>query len=748
MKKRIVIPFVITGFAVLASCNKKPEETSAETLAEPKPVEEVVAPEVSITAEKRAEVLGFVKYFPKNISAYSAVINGSGVFEKMLETSIGKFLMERLEDEGVSLEQLGEEVVGDISPSLSAYSEDFFVAYGPSAPEGIKVATEFVERLVYHAGRLAIYTGDAAVGEKMPEAMSPTSKLFSGPIKGLPADFIKAMAQFDMPAYYQGAKVSDENDRAMMREELESIVAMMRMMEVGVEDVSFERKGAQFDGCKFDGKKLLDDLEKQAQEDPLDQLSQFLGIDRKDIRELRKALKETQFVAAVGEIDGYVVLFVGDSVDDFVLVDDVNDSFCASDKISFIDEHLDDEMFAFGFYDAATSMSYSSSAFEKVSYQLLGSLFKGLSDELAVSESLGDTQDIEVMLDSLSQKGKELAEMYQWTDAGYVAYFEEGIKFESYGGSNMPSLDLGVAHTLAPMATGEGTFLFMNWVSNEQYSGALMQFIDTLGEVTYMGAKHVLPLLDKSGLGEFSDVHAGFKMFDDMFREDVLEIWKALRTDMAEGLGNESALIIDINGQMPKAPMLPEPIIEDGKMPRVAYVSTVDDREKLQQSWARLNQSLESLLKKAGEIAGTEIPMQVPMSSEKDGLKTWFIPVPFQNDDFVPSISVNDQLFFATSSKNFAEGLSVLPAQGSAEARKGLWLDLDMQVVHQYAEQWLKLIEENAAELMSEVELDDFEANKEMIRTALDALASLDELTYHARQGEDGTRVSLHFKIK
>jgi hypothetical protein len=746
MKKRFIIPFVIAGLAVFTSCKKKAAETSSEAAVDPKPAAEAQATEESVTSEKRAEKLGFARHIPNDISAYSAVINGRGVFDKMLDTPTGKFLVDRLEEEGITLDELGGDA--EVMRAMSAYSEDFFVAYGPSAPEGIKVATEFVERLLYYAGRMAIYAGDAAVGDKMQEAMSPTSRLFAGPLKGLPADFVKALAEFDVPAYYQGAKASSDEERIVIREDMENILTMMRMMQVGVEDLTFERNGAQFDACKFDGEKLLDELKKQAQgDDPLNQLSQFMGIARKDIRELRKALKETKFVAAVGEIDDYVVLFVGDSVDDFVLVDDVNDSFCASDKISFIDEHLDDEMFAFGFYDAATSMSYSSSAFEKVSYQLLGSLFKGLSDQLAVSESLGDTQDIEVMLDSLSQKGKELAGMYQWTDAGYVAYFEEGIKFEAYGGSNMPSLDLGVAHTLAPMAAGEGTFLFMNWVSNEQYSGALMQFIDTLGEVTYMGAKHVLPLLDKSGLDEISDVHAGFKMFDDMFREDILEIWKALRTDMAEGLGAETAMVIDMNGTFPKVP-IPQPILDEGKIPRIAYVSTVDDREKLQQSWARLNQSLESLLKKAGEIAGNEIPMQVPMSSEKDGLKTWFVPVPFQNDDFVPSISVSDDLFFASSSKNYSENLSALSAQSNGEARKGAWIDIDIQVLHKYAEQWLDLIEENAADLMSDSELDDFDANQEMMRTSLDALAALDSFTYHARQVDGQTRISVHLKTK
>jgi predicted house-cleaning noncanonical NTP pyrophosphatase (MazG superfamily) len=147
-------------------------------------------------------------------------------------------------------------------------------------------------------------------------------------------------------------------------------------------------------------------------------------------------------------------------------------------------------------------------------------------------------------------------------------------------------------------------------------------------------------------------------------------------------------------------------------------------------------------------MTGAEIPMQVPMSSEKDGLKTWFVPIPFQNDDFVPSVSVSDDLFFATTSKRFAEGLSSLAAKGGGESRQGVWLDVDMKVLHSYAEQWLKLIEENAAEFMSDVELEDFNANKEMIETTLSALGMMDSLTYHMRQEDGVTRTSMHLKTK
>ena len=139
--------------------------------------------------------------------------------------------------------------------------------------------------------------------------------------------------------------------------------------------------------------------------------------------------------------------------------------------------------------------------------------------------------------------------------------------------------------------------------------------------------------------------------------------------------------------------------------------------------------------------------MQVPMSSEKNDLKTWFVPIPFQNDDFVPSVSVSDNLFFASTSKTFSEGLAARFKQGGGEGHKGAWMHVDFKVLHQYAQQWLELIDKNADDIMpSESMREDYTANKPMIEKAMEAFSSLDRLTFHTRQEGGRTRISMHLK--
>ena len=752
--KKYIIPFLFTGLLAFVGCNKKSTEPSSEAQTEV----EVPTPPVSdaeVSPAQRAAKLGFAQYLPTNVSAYSAVINGSSVIDRMWKTPVGEVIKERLEQEGVSFDDLSDPQVqmsGILQLGAAQYGEDYFVAYGESTPKVGQEVIKFSDRVSYYAGRMAVYAGNAAVAGKMAEAMNDPKKVFAKPLKGLPADFIGMFREVDMPSYYQGVKVSDEDSRALVREQLEAVPDFFSMIEVGVEPVVVERGGAQFEGYKFSGKKMMDQMG-EGQGLGLLWASNLgeLGMTDVEVGEFLKLIETKTIVALVGEVHGYVVLFLGSSEDDFVLVDDVEDSLCASDKIKFTDDYLDNDLFTYGFNDGG--MAYDVSAIEKICYNLGGSFAKGLSDQLAKSDSLGDTQEIEVILDNIDKQARGLAAMFKDADAGYVAYLEDGIKIEMQGGSNMPQYELQSAHTLAPMSQGKGNVLFANWATNPQYNEGLMTLIDSFVEVSYLMSKQVLPLLASraaadEGNADFIQYNASLQMFDQMFSKDLLDVWQALRTNMAEGLGAETALVIDVNGSLPKVPMLPKAIIEGGKMPRVAYVSTVDDREKLQSSWVRLNNALESLLKKASEMTGAEIPMQVPMSSEKDGLKTWFVPIPFQNDDFVPSVSVSDDLFFASTSKRFVEGLSSLAAKGGGEARQGVWLDVDMKVLHSYAEQWLKLIEKNAAEFMSDAELEDFNANKEMIETALGALGMMDSLTYHMRQKDGVTRTSMHLKTR
>lgn len=744
MKPKYILIPLLSGAAMLTACKDKPAPAATSSNGDSAPAvvdggtpanEET--PSAKVTPEERAQKLGFAKHIPKDVSSFEAFYNGRKAFDQMLGSPMGKFLAERLSDEGMEMSDLLEDE--EFLTQIASYSEEYFTAYGAGTGESFEVGMHFLERLLYFQARTGMFVGDAMVREDGDFSPDSPKVFMDGPLKGAPKELIKMMADFNMPSFYQGAKVSDPEARVMVAEQMEQALSMVGMLEDVVEPVSFKRAGSDFSGYKLVGKACSDMME----EDDIEQLQEVFEIE--DINAFRKTLSEKNLVIASGVVGDYVLLFVGASEENFVLVDTIEESVCANEKMAFIDDYLKKDILVAGFSDESVQKSVGSIG--SLGYRMVGSLSKGMRDGLGEASSLGDTQDIEVLLESLEQQGKELSSQFAMSDCGYVAYLEEGLKMEVFGGSNMPALELDQTATLSSLGEGGETLLFANWTNDKDYNQKVMEYVDSLGETAYMVVKRVAALdIDDPDFNQFKE---GFGMFDGSFRKDALGIWQALRGDMSVGMGAESALVIDMNGSLPKVPGVPATLLEQGKMPRISYVSTVDDRSKLQASWKQINQSAENILKVVSEMAGEEIPMQVPMSSEKNELKTWFVPIPMQNDDFVPSVSVSDKLFFASTSKTFSEGLAEKFKSGSEDARKGAWMHVDFKVFNNYAKQWLELVDSNAEELIeSESMREDFKSNKPMIENALEAIGSLDEMTMHTRNEGGKSRVSFHLKTK
>ena len=744
MKRKYILIPLLSGAVAFTACKEKPttdapasdstEQTEQPTAVEPPEPAPIKA---TATPEARAAKLGFAKKLPKNIAHFEAMYNGRKAFDQFLKSDLGEFFLQRLADEDISLEELM--VDENFVAQIASYSEEYFAAYGEGSGKSFDLAVQFMERVLYFGARTGVFVGDGIVRDG--DDFDPDSpKVFiDGPLKGASKEVIKMLAGFDMPAFYQGSKVSDEEARGAVAAQMEQGIGMLGMFQDAVEPVTIKKGDAEFTGFKVLGDKIAEMID----EDAVEEMQEVFEIT--DIEAFKKTLASKSFVVVSGVVDDYVILFVGKSEDDFVLVDNVADSICASEDMAFIDQYIDKDILVASFSDSALTKNAGNVG--ALAFRLVGSLAKGLQSGLGDASSLGDTQDIEVLLESLQKQGSQLGAMFNVTDAGAIAYLEEGLKMEVYGGSNIPSLDLTKTHTLSPLAAGENTLMFANWVNNKDYNEKLLEYVDTLGETGYLISQRVAGLdIDDNDFAKFK---GGVEMFDGTFRKDALNIWQALRGDLAAGLGTEAALVVDVNGALPKVPGVPSTLLKEGKMPRISYVSTVDERAKLQSSWKRINTSAESILKTVSKMMDKEIPMQDMMSSEKNGLTTWWTSIPFTGNDFLPCVSVGDELFLASTSKMYSESLSEQFKKGGGDARKGAWMHVDFKVLNQYAGQWLELVTKNAEDVFpSESAREDFATNKPMIDKALQAFGSIEEMTLHARNEGGRSRISFHLKAK
>jgi hypothetical protein len=185
-------------------------------------------------------------------------------------------------------------------------------------------------------------------------------------------------------------------------------------------------------------------------------------------------------------------------------------------------------------------------------------------------------------------------------------------------------------------------------------------------------------------------------------------------------------------------------VVDKAKVPRISMICPVTDRAKLSASWDKMNATITGTLAKVSEITGSKIPMQKPISSEKGGNTTWFFPMPFITDDFLPSVTVGDKWFVAATSKNQALDL-VTKADAGGTARQGFWLSMNFKTLQTYAKESATLFEENA-EALTGAPLPD--EDKEVIKKSIAILDELDKLTVHSRLEGTVQRSSVHLKTR
>ena len=203
-------------------------------------------------------------------------------------------------------------------------------------------------------------------------------------------------------------------------------------------------------------------------------------------------------------------------------------------------------------------------------------------------------------------------------------------------------------------------------------------------------------------------------------------------------------MVVDFNGGAPAIPGISQAVLDKAKVPRISIIAPVTDRAKLAGSWTKMNTTLTGTLAKVSETTGQDIPMQKPMSSERGGNTTWFFPMPFLTDDFVPSVTVGDKWFAASTSKNQALDL-IAKAETPGETRSGFWLSLNFKTLEKYAKETYQTFDENSEDVMGK-SLTGKEGK--VIKDSIAVLSDLDKLTIHSRREGAVLRSSVHFKTR
>lgn len=757
----------LAGGALLigaVSCKEKPKSVEAPAAEKSviekvvKTVEKVVAPKVeeSLTDDERAAKLGFAKYLPKDTEMVMSVYNARkaadqlqalklyGIFEDEMGMDLGEGEIEEniLEDapiEDGEQDADADAVEGEMAEGPSPWmllGQEITLALGDTSGEQAARLMRVSRRVSYFQARAMGKAAQsyAKTGKMDDFSESMRNSMGEDLMKELVEDSESGIALFEqaeMPPIYFAMKVKKEE----MEQALQMINGGMAIFGMAGEmaaPVEFETGGGKFSGFKLMGEEIA-----KAMKEEKESIAEDLG--EKNADALIDAISKKNLIVSTGSVGDYVVIMMGGSEESMKLVSETKESIVATDGLNFTDAYADKQFVSVIYGDKGLWDDIMVEASGLATYAL------GLRDGIAGGGGLGDVRDLEAMLQIVADREKDLLSMGRAETLGMVAFVDEGLRIESIGGYDKGAIDWDAKTTLSHLGDSGDNMLFLNIPTNADYDEKMGDYFEAIVETVYAATVKMSELdIEAPELAEMKEF---MQLFEGKFRSDAVGLCDALG-GMSKGLGHESAIVIDLKGSMPAIPGLPQKFVDEAKAPRITMVSPVADRAKLSAAWKDMNLHTTSLLEKVSEMAGEKIPMQKPVSSEKDGMTTWFFSFPFFQDDFMPSVTVSDQWFAASTSKTQAQNL-ISKAAAGGEAGNGVKFYVNFNALTNYADEMLAIVDKNSAEMFTdEFALENFNSEKADFKKVIDACRDFDSLNWTIRKEGGLMRSSVHFKTK
>lgn len=760
------------------SCKEKPkttETTGGDKSVVEKAVEKVKdviapTPKATLSDEERAAKLGFAKYLPADTEMAMSVYNAEQASKDLQTLEIYKYFVKMQADNAMEIIEgeieedvlIEEEVIEEedvVEPDAEQGEDGFAPEEGEEMGEAPSPWTLLGQEVTFAMGKTAgeqtghLLTVSRRMGYFQAKAFGKAAQVYAktGDMDEF-SDFLEAemgeklaknllddpesgialWEKAQMPSLYMAfrAKEGEIEQAAQLVNEGMGMFAMAGEMAGPVE---FETGGSKFAGYKILGEEIAKMMEGERED-----MDESIGVKNADA--IIAAMKKKNLVVATGTVGDYVVVLIGGSEESLKLAGSVKDSLIASGGLNFADPFADKKLVSIIYGEKELWDTLVDAAGGISSYAL------GLRDGIAGGGGLGETRDLESMLQIIADREKDLLAMGRSNDLGMIAYTEEGLRIESFGGYEKGAVDWAAKTKLSHLGDSGDNMLFLSVPSNAAYDEKMGDYLEAIVETMYAATVKFSELEIEAP--EMEEMKQYTKMFDTQFREDLVGLYGAWSGSLSDGLGNEMALVMDLKGNMPAIPGIPQKVVDEAKAPRITVLAPVKDRAKLKESWEKVNKHTTSLLAVASEMAGEKIPMQKPISSEKDGMTTWFFAFPFFQDDFLPSVTVSDEWFAASTSKTQATDLIAKAKAGGAEG-EGVEFYVNFNAITGYAEEMLNIVDKNAAEIFPEESAAaDFKENKEEMKGLIEACREFESMKWTARKENGILRNSIHFQTK
>jgi hypothetical protein len=651
MKTQKLFIAALLGFA-MAACQKN--QPAAETPGTPPPAE----PQTSIETKLKA-AYGFAAQLPADEEGYVAVYNLDKFWRQLkCSKTFATLRANPLVQQALHgpLVQLAD---GQLSKNpdarrwraiaSDALGNEVFLTFAPGSAQKFKMLMQLSDEMRVADIKISL------AGNKTPNAA-----------KNLAPVILPYLKTLDVPPFIIGFKLSAQK-AALVAE----IDRGEKNLPPGLELTAFNVNGT------LPFKSIVATLGKAlppAQQEELKKLIAGTVPDPKQADDTLQALLARKVEVAYGFVGDYLVASIGSDHSHLKLAANFADSLLARPEVGVAANYAGKPMLCFSWSSAELLAALQKRA-ELLPY------YAGLKDELTNTLSSADVQKLQTDLERLDGEAAK-AFGKDFTPMVGVSYIEHGIRGERFGGLK-PRAGTGLKFSNVPSAS---TFFWLDAASDPVVSAACRTWAEDFATTAY-------DTFQRIGLAKLPDQQrTQFSIFQTQAVPRIQEFYRITKEQFIKALGSENAVALDLNGALPANPFIPPPIHDAGRMPRLAYLSDVQDATLLGQSW-------DGYLKLARDIAKTVpqaamLPGGLPDPGKEtiDGVTLSYYKPPMDTGDLLPNIATTASTFVASTSRSYSLELSKAAAKPAADAGSTMFdLRMNFASAFDFAGKWMAL---------------------------------------------------------
>ncbi len=672
--------------------------------------------------------LGFATRVPKDVDVFISGYHQDEMVRGLVSSLDGLLpMVDHASDGAVDREE-------ELRKAMSYAGDEMFFFIGPGAGSQLEMVGKTYRDI--SSAWAGIVVGAILDAASKKDSAPDLSKLTDGLSDGLLDKWLEVMekdSKLKLPSLVAGWRPS-------IVKQAECIDAVKKGLDQifqsspGAGATSFVADGVTLSGYEIPGKELFGEAVEEAREKLKDnpdgdELLKQISPERMD--HFLAALEDVRFTIATGVVDGRVLIYVGNGKEGFRLAGTPADSLAATEDLRWMDESSDKHVSGVFYLSepvvrAALPWLDSSAYYQAVA----ASIKPPVREERLIRGLLGEIADTDANLAKRDASA--------WSA---VICEDSGWKFESRGGWPDPSLDYETPLRMTDAALAAKPAIRAQWVQNRGRKNLEWKQMENFG----MLVESVIGELQTSNNSMMAMIPEGTVP---RLMDEVRGIHRACREGLQEGMGDEVAVVVDFQGMVPTVPGISEDTVKNAKAPRFVFARPVTDRAKVAEAGDSLVKSWRSLTSWASELSGENLPLILPQSLESGGLVTWYPPLPFIGGDFVPGVTLNDEVWMLGTSRSMAAEFSkYLKTSGSGD-EKGMIVEVDFQAIRQWSKD---IYQRNATEadlLADEVpeEMQKF-AKEENLKLASSAADRIHSIGYRKWMAGGKPRTSLHLRF-